>query len=52
MVFPLSCEWFGEVGKFLGPNETTHEIHSKERANSPLSDDAKQNFVRSIVLEL
>ena len=52
MVFPLSCEWFAKVGNFLGPNETTHEINSSERANFSLSGGAKQNSVGSIVFEL
>ena len=48
MVFPLSCEWFAKVGNFLGPNETTHEINSSERADFSLLDGAKQNQVQSI----
>ena len=52
VVFRFSFEWFGKVGQFLEPNETTHEINSYERANSPLSDGAKQNSVRSIVFLL
>ena len=52
MDFPLFYESFGEVDTFWGQNETTHEINSEERTKSPLSDDAKQNSVRLIVLEL
>ena len=52
MVFRFSFEWFGEVGKFFEPNGTMHEINSYERANSPLSDGAKQNSVQSIVFLL
>ena len=51
-IFPFSREWFGEVGKFLGPNDTKYEINSSERANFSLSDGAKQNSVGSIVFEL
>ena len=43
---------FAKVGKFLGPNDTTHEINSSERTNFSLSDGAKQNSVGSIVFEL
>ena len=52
MVFHFSFGWFGEVDQFLEPNETTHEINRYERANSPVSDGAKQNFVRSVVFLL
>ena len=52
VVFPFFHEAFGEIGQFWEPNETTHEINSYERANSPLSDGAKQNSVQSIVFLL
>ena len=51
-IFPFSHAGFEKVDAFLGPNGTTHEIYSYERANFSLSDGAKQNFVGSIVFEL
>ena len=50
--FPLFYEAFEKVDTFWGQNGTTHEINSIERANSPLSDDAKQNSVRWMIFEL
>ena len=44
-IFSFSHEWFAKIDKFLGPNDTMHEIDISERAYSPLSDDAKQNSV-------
>ena len=49
LIFPFSHEAFEKVGSFFGPNATTHEINSSERANFSLSDGAKQNSVESII---
>ena len=51
LIFPFSHGAFEEVDKLWGPNETTHEIDSSERANFSLSDGAKQSSVGLIVFE-
>ena len=48
MIFHFSHEAFKKVDQFWGLNE----INSLEKANYPLSVDAKQNSERLIVLEL